>query len=384
LKNQYNYIIAGAGCAGLSLLMRMMMDPFFSDTSIAIIDADEKIKNDRTWCFWENEPSIFEPIVYHRWTSLSFFSNTFSGDLLIDPYEYKMIKGIDFYQYVKKESAKHPNVYWITEKIESIIVGDRSQQSHILCKGIKLYADYVFNSILFKPIQPQKNDYFFLQHFLGWEIKTNSPAFNVNQATFMDFRVSQEHGTTFMYVLPTSPDTALIEYTLFTETLLKKDQYIKALKEYIEGSLGIQQYQIEHEESGIIPMTNTPFPKQNGTVVHIGIAGGQAKASSGYAFKAIQKRTAQIVQSIRHNKALSPQSSFKEQKGHFYDSTLLNVLHNKKMNGDAIFAKIFQHNKANKVLDFLDNNSSIFTDLQIMRSVPMGIFLPAALKEISL
>jgi lycopene beta-cyclase len=30
LQQQYDYIIAGAGCAGLSLLHRMMMHPFFN------------------------------------------------------------------------------------------------------------------------------------------------------------------------------------------------------------------------------------------------------------------------------------------------------------------------------------------------------------------
>ena len=65
-----------------------------------------------------------------------------------------------------------------------------------------------------------------------------------------------------------------------------------------------------------------------------------------------------------------------------YDSTLLHVLHAGKLPGDKIFAAIFKKNKAAHVLQFLNNESSFITDLQIMGSVPMGIFLPAALKEL--
>jgi lycopene beta-cyclase len=51
------------------------------------------------------------------------------------------------------------------------------------------------------------------------------------------------------------------------------------------------------------------------------------------------------------------------------------------MGGADIFARIFKSTKASKVLSFLDNNSSLLIDLQIMSSVPTKIFLPAALKE---
>lgn len=52
------------------------------------------------------------------------------------------------------------------------------------------------------------------------------------------------------------------------------------------------------------------------------------------------------------------------------------------MPGDEIFASIFKGNKASSVLAFLDNESSLLTDLKIMSSVPTKIFLPAALKEL--
>lgn len=382
MKKDYHYIIAGAGCAGLSLLMRMMNDPFFAEKKILVVDSESKHKNDRTWCFWETATDIFESIVFHKWNSLSFFSTNFSGDLQIDPYVYKMIRGVDFYSHVKQTAATHTNIEWLEANILSINNSSDGLLGAIKLANKTIYAEWVFNSILFNPIQPKPYQYNFLQHFKGWEITTDQPVFNAAKATFMDFRVSQQAGTTFIYVLPTSPNTALIEYTLFTEQLLDKDAYDLALKAYIKDFLGVDSFIINHEEFGIIPMTNMHFPQQQGRLVYMGIAGGQAKASSGYAFKFIQRRTQQIIDSLKTNSSLTPNQSFKKLKGELYDSTLLNVLHNNKLKGDQIFAAIFKKNKAADVLQFLDNKSSLLTDFKIMRSVPMGVFLPAALKEL--
>ncbi|MEJ0032902.1 MAG: hypothetical protein WDO15_22180 [Bacteroidota bacterium] len=56
---RYDYIISGAGCAGLTLLMRMIESGKFSDKKIMVVDRDLKPRNDRTWCFWEKEDGSF-------------------------------------------------------------------------------------------------------------------------------------------------------------------------------------------------------------------------------------------------------------------------------------------------------------------------------------
>lgn len=387
MQKQYDYIIAGAGCAGMSLLMRMVVDPFFASKKILVVDADAKQQNDRTWCFWETQPDLFEPIVHHQWKKLDFYSNLYSSELSIDPYSYKMIKGIDFYNYVKTKAALSPNIEWRKATVKKLVdtifefAGTNDLAGIELIDGETIYAEYVFSSILFEPIKTAAHEYHFLQHFKGWEIKTATDCFDSSKAVFMDFRVSQEHGTTFMYVLPTSANTALIEYTLFTEELLEDELYNIALRKYISEHLQINDYQILHKEKGVIPMTTKNFPYAKGRNIYIGIAGGQAKASSGYAFKFIQKRTAALIDAIKNDTDLSFGKSLKDSIGHLYDAVLLNVLHNRKMPGDEIFAAIFKGNKASNVLAFLDNESSILTDLKIMNSVPTGIFLPAALRE---
>jgi hypothetical protein len=43
---------------------------------------------------------------------------------------------------------------------------------------------------------------------------------------------------------------------------------------------------------------------------------------------------------------------------------------------------LFKYNKAEELLAFLNEESSALTDLKIMNSVPKGIFIPVALKQL--
>lgn len=380
MHDHYDYIITGAGCAGSSLLMRMMGHSFFKDKKILVIDQSPKTQNDRTWCFWEKDEGVFECIVYHRWNKLDFFSGNYSSTISIQPYQYKMIRGIDLYTEVKNRANTYNNIEWLYTTVESI--DTIHEQAVVTTAGKKITAGYIFNSILFKdPTHKEKSEHLLLQHFKGWLIETATPCFDPGTATFMDFRIAQDEGTSFMYVLPTSSTTALVEYTLFTEELLAKERYDEALREYIGTTLNIDSYTITNEEFGVIPMTGKKFTQQQGRIINIGIAGGQAKGSSGYAFQFIQKRADQIVASLVKGDNSFSKITFADRKSLLYDRVLLNVLCNHKMNGADIFAAIFQKNPAERVLRFLDNESSIAEDLQIMRSVPTTIFLPVALRE---
>ena len=367
--------------------MRMMREPYFKDKKILVIDQSPKNENDRTWCYWEKEAGLFEPIVLHQWEKVNFFEEDFSSTLNISPYHYKMIRGIDFYSCVIDEAKKHTNIEWRNEKVKTVSNFDDTAKVELENEAIT--ADYIFNSILFNhdfltppSVSRGVSNYLLLQHFKGWLIQTKDPIFDSSTATFMDFRINQEQGTAFMYVLPTSTTTALVEYTLFTQKLLPQESYEIALKNYIGTILKINEYTISHQEFGVIPMTNHRFSLQEGRIVNIGVAGGQVKGSSGYAFRFIQKRTEQIVQSLIWKGHPFIAESLNTKKNKFYDSVLLNVLHNRKMKGAKIFSLIFQKNPSQRVLSFLDNESKLWEDFQIMQSVPTGIFLPAALYEI--
>ena len=377
---KYDYIIAGAGCSGLSLLYKIIQTPSLQKKSILVIDKNQKKNNDRTWCFWEKNPGPFESIVYARWNTLEFISDDTNKKVDLGPYTYKMIQGIHFYNFVLEYAKKFKNVVFIQESI--IDIDSIFNEAKVITKKNTYTAKYVFNSTnLFNPKINKQNS--LLQHFKGWNIKTVDPAFNSKVGKLMDFSVSQENGATFMYVLPTSSTNALVEYTLFSSSPLKQEKYIKELKKYIKEVLKIENYTIEHEEFGIIPMSLAKFeknPKPN--VINLGTSGGYTKASSGYTFQFIQKNVLDIVKNLKAGKSPVQNLSFKNKIYRWYDRTLINVLLTKKLTGKEIFTIMFKKNSAHKILAFLGNESTITEDILIMKNFPKIPFLLAGIKSL--
>jgi lycopene beta-cyclase len=375
----YDYIFAGAGAAGLSLLTRMIASGKFSNKKILLIDKAPKTSNDRTWCFWEKEKSFFEEIVYRKWDHLLFESNSFSTSLDIAPYQYKMIRGIDFYNYCFDIIKQEANIIVRYGEIRFEQNNERKTTLYIDDAELNTEKSIVFNSIPFVSSSGKKTLHL-VQHFKGWIIETNERKFDPGVATLMDFRVHQDHGASFVYVLPLDTNRALIEYTLFTEKLLTTEKYNNELRDYISRFMQLQQYTIEEEEFGIIPMTNTRFPFYQNGIYNIGTAGGQTKASTGYTFQFIQKQSLLIVEHLERNQSLMDITST-HARFRFYDSVLLQLLVNKIPEGHEIFTRLFRCNKASAIFKFLDNETSLREELRIISSLQFAPFLKAAIQQ---
>ncbi len=373
---QFDIIIVGAGCAGLSLAVRLAGDEAFKDKQILIVDKAPKSLNDRTWCFWERQPGYFEKLVHHCWDEL--FVKHFSGEkaLSLHGYSYKMIRGIDFYRNAFGVISHARNVQVHYAPVKEI----DAASGMVTTTDSTFKAGHIFSSVLSQDPVFKPGEFYLLQHFRGWWIETAEDFFNPAQADLMNFRTSQQHGCAFVYMLPVSSKRALVEYTLFTEETLQDDAYDDALKQFITAELKLENYTITEVENGIIPMTNLRFPVQQGKVTYIGTAGGQTKASTGFTFQFIQKHSHAIVHALKQSNGFNLSTT--PARFRFYDSVLLRVLHERKIDGADVFYQLFKNNPASRVLRFLDNESSFLDELLIMNSTPKNIFVPAAMKEL--
>jgi lycopene beta-cyclase len=417
MTTHYDYIFTGAGCAGLSLLMRLIKSGGLEGKKVLIVDKSSKTANDRTWCFWEKKTGYFESLVYHSWTKLSIYGTDYTETFDIAPYRYKMIRGIDFYNYCLREIKLNPQITMLNDEV--LAIGNHDDASFVTTASNTYTSVYVFNSIIFnksllqphashsalaqtiksqtsssqpgssqptvsQPSETQPNashQYTLLQHFKGFVIRVPNVTFDPNTGTLMDFRISQQHGTSFIYVLPLSEREALVEYTLFTGQLLSQKDYDEAVYEYIKSFLKIDAYEIISSEFGVIPMTNIPFALNDGSVINIGTAGGQTKPSTGYTFTFIQKQADAIASLLAANEFPVAKSGFATKKFNWYDSILLNVLATRKLPGAFIFTELFRKNRVSDVFRFLDNESSLIQDLRVIRALPTLIFAKAAIQQ---
>jgi len=372
----YDYIIAGAGAAGLSLAYHLLTHPLFSSKKILIIDKEDKKINDRTWCFWERGGGLFESCVTQEWSKLKFASPEWEAIVTAEPYRYKMIESHNFYKFCWNKIHQFPNVDIVKTQITSI------ESGVVRCVDSIYQGEIIFNSALFK-IGQSKKSHHLLQHFKGWYVDFEAPILDPQVATLMDFDIAQGGDCRFVYVLPISKHKALVEYTVFSKSLLNDATYEEALGKYISLKFPNQFYQISHTEYGVIPMTNATIDNGNvaNKVFAIGTAGYATKASTGYTFPFIQRQCRQILKGLENGNLtadiLIPRAKFR-----FYDAVLLNVLATEKFEGWKIFTRLFKQLPAAVVLKFLNEESTFTDDLKIMMNADTLSFTRAAIEEL--
>ncbi|MFA9191930.1 lycopene cyclase family protein [Flavobacterium sp. FZUC8N2.13] len=374
----FDYIFTGSGLAALLTVYKMAQSGKYNDKSILLLDESPKKSNDRTWCFWEKENSIWNSIVSKKWDYALFANENFNRKLDLQPYQYYKIQGLDFYNFVFEWLSKQKNITFFTEKVTDI--NELENHVFVATENNSFTCNQVFNSIYNKTTVVQQTKFPVLQqHFIGWSIQSTEAVFNPEQATFMDFSVAQKGNTRFMYVLPVSKNEALIEYTLFSADLLKQEEYEIEIENYIQ-KLGIQNFEITEKEQGSIPMTCYPFWQKNSKrVLNIGTAGGWTKASTGYTFKNADKKSSQLIAFLQQETDL--RKFHLKNRFWFYDLLLLDILHRQNELGSRIFSSMFKNGNPALIFKFLDEETSLFEDIKVILKCPKMLFIKALLKS---
>ena len=370
----YDYLLVGGGAAGLSLAYHLAQEPRLAGKKVLLIEPDAKDRNDRTWSYWSDRPMAFDHLSAHTWGKIAFRSPGFDKVMDLGTYRYRMIRGLEYYQFVRAALASNPQftcVRGTVQDLENTAAGVRARSS-----AGEFTARYAFDS---RPphIEPAPDKYrYLLQHFVGWEIETDHDAFDPAVVEFMDFRGEQQHEARFMYVLPFSPRKALVEYTLFSATPLARAEYEAAIRTYLATALGGRGYRIAAEEAGLIPMTDHPLPARAGAhIINVGTRGGRAKPSTGYAFKRIQQQSARLVAALGSTGHPPPDPTGDQWQFRLFDTLLLDIMQRRGETTRDIFRELFERNPVERIFRFLDETTSWADNLRVMNSVTPGPFM---------
>ena len=376
-SNQYDYIFAGGGASALSLLVRMQKEGLLRDKKVLVIDKDQKIHNDRTWCFWEEKEGLFESCVVKTWDKIRFASPGYDAKLNPQPYQYKMIRSQGFYQYCNQIISQNSHIHFVQDMILNF------ENNAVVTTDGRYTGNIIFNSSIQYLDKDESRYHYFLQHFKGKFIETEQPFFEEGVATLMDFTIDQHNECRFMYILPVSKTKALIEFTIFSENLLEKEEYETELNNYIDEKLKYHAYKVTEEEFGVIPMYNQPFIKKiNPHVFNIGTNGGASKASTGFTFHFIQEESKQLIAHLKKHPTLSNYNPKSKGRFQFYDDVFLRVLREKKVPAFYLFNCMFRKLPAYLPLKFLSEETSMLEDLKILRVFPTMVFMKAAIGEL--
>ena len=375
---EFDYLIVGGGAAGLGLAYHIAQELRLANKRVLLIEPEAKDQNDRTWSFWADEPGLFDGIVAHEWCKIAFRSPGFERVIDLGRYRYKTINGLDYYRFVHRALAARPAqftvVHGLVEELKDTSTGARARTTD----GTTYTARYAFDSRppdLAQLRQPAKYRYL-LQHFVGWEIETDADVFDPATVEFMDFRGEQQHEARFIYVLPFTARKALVEYTLFSETVLPKAEYEAAIREYLATALGLKNYRITAEEVGAIPMTDHPLPAGAGPhILNLGTRGGRAKPSTGYAFKRIQEHSARLVAALATSGHPPTNATGDKWQFRLFDTLLLDIMQRRGETTRDIFRQLFERNPVERIFRFLDEQTSWADNLRVMNSVSPGPFM---------
>ena len=376
----FHYIFTGSGLSALMTVYEMILSGKFDDKTILLLDENPKKSNDRTWCFWDNS-TLLDEIVSKKWEVALFADENFQRDLDLNQYQYKMVRGLDFYNLVFDLISKQENIHFANQKV--IDFEELGNHCVVKTESQSYTCNKIFNSIYNPNLVINQSKYPLLQqHFIGWFIKSKEEVFDKNTATFMDFSVEQRGNTRFMYILPTSSTEALLEYTLFSKDLLSKEEYESEIQIYIK-KLGITDYEIVEKEQGNIPMTSYKFWKHNTkNIINIGSVGGWTKASTGYTFKNTTKKSKALIAFLSKDTstALSVtdfRKFHKTDKFWIYDLLFLDVLYRRNDLGSKVFSSLFQKGNPTLIFKFLDEETTFWEDLQVIWKCPKGLFIRA-------
>tara|TARA_B110000014_G_scaffold247479_1_gene221032 strand:+ start:1411 stop:2475 length:1065 start_codon:yes stop_codon:yes gene_type:complete len=348
---EFDYIIIGGGCAGLSLAYELEIYGKLKNKTLAIIEPREEYKRDKTWSFWKVFNHNFEDCVKKSWDNFTINSPSQTKHVECKKTPYQTIDSGMFYKKIIFKLKLNKNISFFKD-INQINKN---------------------NSIIFNSVNESENTENNLwQHFYGVEIETPNDFFDETLFNLMDFACDQRNRVHFFYTLPFTKRNALIETTWISELNNNSlNDYESQIDNYLSNHLNIRQCKINYKEQGAIPLFRQNNIKRKNEI-YIGSAGNMTRLSTGYTFLNIQEQSQYIRENIENIKTTK---LFKINKKYdFLDKIFLKVLKNNSREMGNIFYKMFEA-KSSSVIEFLSNKSNIYQDISIISKMPKLVFL---------
>ncbi|MDJ0835911.1 MAG: lycopene cyclase family protein [Acidobacteriota bacterium] len=369
-------LIVGAGCAGLSLAVHLV-NAGLCDLHITILDAKTHFRRDRTWCFWDTEDHPFVEAVSHTWKRWVVAGGERHVVCRSDRHPYRHIAADDFYNLALQRIEAGGNVALrLGESVRSL--EDSGDYVTVKTDSRSYRARRVFDS---RPVSP-KEDHYLRQHFGGLFVEADRPVFQADTVTLMHFQPDSNGDLLFIYLLPYCNQRALVEATWISARTFDPIIYRKAVEQYLTQHYDDTNWRVYDEEAGVIPMTVARFHGLSGKrITPIGLAGGLARPSTGYAFMAIQRFSAATAAWINEH-GLSVQKSCPApwtRRQRFLDRVFLAYLRRHGQDAADVFVDLFERNDPDLLVRFLTGRSTLLDDLKVMRSMPKLPFLGEAL-----
>ena len=364
-QKKYDFIFTGFGASSCILVHEMHKKGMLENKSILVLDPSAKKANDKTYCFWANKDSEivkdYGSLISHNWPKIA-IDDGIAQD--IGQLNYFHINSLDLYEASKALLMSYDTTF----ALETVNVITHTGEPHVKTDSGEYIGDSVFDARPPEMNQKLLSDQNILQSFVGYKVQLKNFKLKKDTCTLMDFKVAQQGYTQFVYVLPYSKDSALIELTRFGKAPISREESKGILENYILEKYG--DYELLEIEKGVIPMfMELPKLEKIKGVIPIGTRANKVKPSTGYAFKNMHEHAKSLCSSVKVTKTAN--------RFRVYDRLLILILALWPEKGKPLFQQLFRAKNTAYVLRFLDEKTSIWEDLKMFYKLPIGLFLKA-------
>lgn len=200
----------------------------------------------------------------------------------------------------------------------------------------------------------------------------------IRHPILMDFNVlpSGLNGIEFMYVLPISTTTLLVEATAFSENEYTVEYFEQAIAEWLHSHRLQNDADILNKEAGILPMHT--FKDSRSNVIQCGLAAHCARPSTGYAFLGIQRQTTALQQQFLAGKSLSSHNPF-SLRSRWMDKVFLRVIKRNPNIGKQLFMRMAECLSGDEMANFLCDERGWLPCFKTIAAAPKLPFIYSAL-----
>lgn len=371
--------ILGAGCAGTLLAAELRRRHFAG--RIELLDARTDFTREQRWCFWRKRGEAeFGLPISAEWPSWQVADRQRTVRRSAASYVYSHVYAPEFFR-----------------RFHGPLAEDGRTTLHLGCRvaavqrhgGVprvqtdrgELSADVVIDarheSVPAYALVTESGPNLLWQTFRGRLVKLTTPRFDPAAATLMDFHVrAPGAGLAFAYVLPFTRTCALVEAVVLADGKASRPRLDAILDAYLEERLGEHGETLAAEE-GALPMTTDPFTRPNGAeIISLGVGGGAARPSSGYAFTNMVRAARQTAAALCAGRPLrQPQLAWKYRG---LDTLLLRLLGTEPAATRRAFMEMFTKVESERLVRFLSETSSWRDDLALVAALPKAAFLKTA------
>lgn len=354
---EWDLVVVGGGCAGLSLASRLAMGPLRT----LVLEPRSSYQEDRTWSFWAEG----HPLASHSWSTVAVADGDRTVEARCHGRRYVTVRSSDFYA----DALRRIQTGGLVELRLGTVAGDIQPAPGGWSIATDTGPVLARNVVDTRPVRTTNPRLW--QSFVGLEVETSASTFDPGIATLMEFVEAGPDEIAFLYKLPTSPTRALLEYTVFSARPSDPAELEVRLRNELPRLCGGRFY-VLRREAGAIPMGSPAGASEVGPG-HVRLP-GLVRPSTGYAFQRIQRWADRCAAALHEGCGpVGPEPDGRLTR--FMDDMFLRVLRRCPDLAPSLFLGLFKKVPTARLVRFLTEGATVADAAFMIAALPKGPFL---------